>query len=80
MAMVQNYKIKTLFYTDVLYFTVLLLLGIIHWSPRIQGILSRGKLAVQQTQESTHNYLISLLLKGKCNYYYCIQLNIVITM
>lgn len=64
----------------IFYCATIILLGIIHWSPRIQGILSRGKLAVQQTQESSHNYLISLLLKGKCNYYYCIQINVVITM
>lgn len=43
-------------------------IGIIHWNDRIQEILSRGKLVVQQTQESSHNFLISMLLKGSLYY------------
>ena len=41
-----------------------MLLGIIYWGPKVDEILSRGKLVIQQTKESSHNHLISVLLKG----------------
>ena len=61
--MLEMVQIKIFYYYYILLLYVLYT-GIIHWSPRIQGILSCGKLAVQQTQEFSHNYLISLLIKG----------------
>ena len=30
----------------------------------VEGVLDAGKLAIKQTEESTHNNLTSLLLKG----------------
>lgn len=38
--------------------------GIIPWGPDIDRILSRGKVVIKQTIESSHNHLISMLLKG----------------
>lgn len=38
--------------------------GIIMWGPPVEQIRQRGKLVVEQIQDSSHTYLISMLVKG----------------